>query len=69
MQRQTREDLELLAIKLSRVQTDFERARSRGDADNVARSLLQVSAITSERDRIIRHLAEAVAGNAARLGR
>ncbi len=53
MQSAAREDLDLLAIKLRRAQTDYERARSRGDAERVWRSQLQMNAITSERNHLI----------------
>jgi hypothetical protein len=65
MQFTVREDLDLLAIKLRRAQTDFERARSRGDAERVWRSQMQMSAITSERDRLIRQLGAQMSGKAA----
>jgi hypothetical protein len=62
MQSTAREELDLLAIKLRRAQTDHERARSRGDAERVWRSQIQMSAITSERDRLIRQLGEQISG-------
>ena len=65
MQFTAREALDLLAIKLRRVQTDYERARSRGDAERVSHSQMKMSAITSERDRLIRQLGEQVSGKAA----
>jgi hypothetical protein len=65
MQSAAREDLDLLAIKLRRAQTDYERARSRSDAERVWRSQMQMSAITSERDRLIRRLGEQMSGEAA----
>jgi len=65
MQAAVREELDLLAIKLRRAQTDHERARSRGDAERVWRSQMQMSAITSERDRLIKQLGERMFGQAA----
>jgi hypothetical protein len=65
MQFIAREDLDLLAIKLRRAQTDYERARSRGDAERIWRSQMQMSAITSERDRLIRQLGEQMSGKTA----
>jgi len=62
MQSTAREELDLLAIKLRRAETDYERARSRGDAERVWRSQLQMDAITSERDRLIRRLGAQMSG-------
>ena len=62
MQSIAREQLDLLAIKLRRAQTDHERARARGDGERVWRSQMQMSAITSERDRLIRQLGEQLSG-------
>ena len=62
MQAAVREELDLLAIKLRRAETDYERARSRGDAERVWRSQLQMDAITSERDRLIRQLGAQMSG-------
>jgi|HubBroStandDraft_1064217.scaffolds.fasta_scaffold641850_1 hypothetical protein len=49
-------DLDLLSVKLRRVQAEYERARSRGDAERIHRFRLQMGAIVAERDRLIRHL-------------
>jgi hypothetical protein len=57
-------DLDLLSVKLRHVQADYERARSRGDAERIHQFRLQMGAIVAERDRLIRHLA--LAGGAAR---
>jgi len=46
------EHLDLLATKLRRAQTDYERARSRGDAERVDQFRLQMNAIAAERARI-----------------
>jgi hypothetical protein len=62
MQSTAREELDLLAIKLRRAETDYERARSRGDAERVWRSQLQMDAITSERDRLIKQLGTQMSG-------
>ena len=62
MQSIAREELDLLAIKLRRAETDYERARSRGDAERIWRSQLQIDAITSERDRLIRQLGAQMSG-------
>ncbi len=62
MQSAAREELDLLAIKLRQAETDYERARSRGDAERVWRSQMQMSAITSERDRLIRQLGAQMSG-------
>ena len=69
MQAAVREELDLLAIKLRRAQTDHERARSRGDAERVWRSQMQMSAITSERDRLIMQLSNKMSGRSAPPGR
>ena len=58
MEKQAREDLYLLSIRLRRAQVDHDRACFRGDAERIRRSQLQLDAITSERDRLIRRLSE-----------
>ena len=63
MQSSAREELDLLAIKLHQAQTDYERARSRGDAERVWRSQMQISAISSERNRVIKKLGEQMSGS------
>jgi len=69
MQIRAREDLELLAIKLRRAQTDYERARSRGDAERVRHAQAKMSAIASERDRLIMQLSIKMSGRSAPPGR
>lgn len=49
-------DLDFLSLKLRRVRTDYERARLRGDAERVDQYRLQLSAISAERDRLVRRL-------------
>lgn len=49
-------DLDLLSVKLRRIRTDYERARSRGDAERIHQFRLQLSAIVAERDRIVKRL-------------
>jgi hypothetical protein len=46
------EDLDLLSTKLRRVQTDYERARSRGDVERIYQFRLQMNAIVAERARL-----------------
>jgi hypothetical protein len=48
------EDLDLLSTKLRRVQTDYERARSRDDVERIDHFRLQMNAIVAERARLIR---------------
>jgi len=64
MQKQARDDLYLLSIKLRRAQADYDRARFRGDAERIRSSQIQLSAITSERDLLIRRLNEKMSGDA-----
>ena len=46
-------ELDSLSMKLHRVQTEYERARFRGDADRIYQFRLQMSAIVAERDRLM----------------
>jgi hypothetical protein len=46
------EDLDLLSTKLRRVQTDYERARSRGDVERIYQFRLQMNAIVAARARL-----------------
>jgi hypothetical protein len=55
-----RDNLELLFRKLYRLQTDYEWARSRGDAERVSKCRLQLDAIIVERDRIIKNVSDAL---------
>jgi hypothetical protein len=46
------ENLDLLSTKLRRAQTDYERARSRGDVERIYQFRLQMNAIVAERARL-----------------
>ena len=50
----TRNNLELLSRKFYRVQSDYERARSRGDIERVKQFRIQLDAIIAERNRLAR---------------
>ena len=56
MNARAQNDLEFLSTKLGRVRTDYERARSRGDAERICQFRLQLSAIVAERDRLMKRL-------------
>jgi hypothetical protein len=60
MHAQSKRELDLLSTRLSQVQRDYERARSRGDAERVYRFRLQISAMMTERDRLVRNLSKSV---------
>jgi hypothetical protein len=68
MHAHARENLELLFRKLNRIQTDYEWARSRGDAERARRCRLQLEAITAERDRIIKNVSDAFAAKSKQSG-
>ena len=61
MHAHVRENLEALFQKLNRVQTEYDWARARGDAERVSKCRLQLDAITVERDRIIKNVSEVFA--------
>lgn len=60
------EEFKRLSMRLRHVQTDYERARLRGDAERVQRARLQMRAITAEREQLIRHMSQSASGGAPR---
>jgi hypothetical protein len=68
MHAHARENLELLFRKLNRIQTDYDWARARGDAERVSKCRLQLEAITAERDRIIKNVSDAFATKSRQSG-
>jgi hypothetical protein len=58
-------DLDVMTIKLSRAQADYQRARSFNDAERVSRFQIQINALTVERDRLLKYLRKTGAGDSA----
>ena len=58
-------DLDLLSIKLHRVQLDYENARKRGDAERVHQCRIQMSAMIAERDRLMNRFTRRVGAGTA----
>ena len=58
-------DLDVMTIKLSRAQADYQRARSLNDSERVSRFQIQINALTVERDRLLKYLRKTGAGDSA----
>ena len=59
MYAQPPKELETLSARLLRVQTEYQRALSRGDAERIDRCRLQIRALAAERDGLLQRLAKA----------
>lgn len=56
------DDINRLSTQLRHIQSEFDRARARGDFERISRARIQMSAIIAERDRLMRHLSALMIG-------
>jgi len=60
-------ELDTLSAKFTRIQTEYEQALLRGDAERIHRCQLQMRAITAERDALTKRLVKESPGAATGL--